>query len=77
MAKLINSNDALFLSIRNIIKKLDTGIRTNSELGFTSFEMAIPTNTVLTIQGQLNHEGYIVETTTLPRGLTKLAITWG
>ena len=77
MFKLIHSNNARIFSIRNITKKIDTGIRTTCELGFTSFEIEIPTNTVLEIQGQLNHEGYIVETTTLPRGLTKLAITWG
>lgn len=77
MSNLIHSNDARSLSIRNIIKKLDTGIRTTCELGFTSFEIAIPTNTVLEIQGHLEYKGYIVKTNTLSRGLTELLVTWG
>lgn len=74
MFRLIHSNDARILSIKNIIKKLDTGIRAASEDGFTSFETIIPTNTVLEIQGRLDYEDYIVEVTTQPRGCTQLVI---
>lgn len=73
----IHAHDARVLSIKNIIKNLDMGIRASSEDGLTSFAMQIPTNTVLEIEKRLRHEGYIVEVTTLPQEYTKLVIRWG
>lgn len=77
MTMLIHSSAARRSSIKNIIKKLDMGIRASCEDGLTSFEISIPTNTVLEIQGWLDHEGYIIEITTQPREFTRLLIRWG
>lgn len=77
MFRLIHSNDARILSIKNIIKKLDMGIRTSSENGHTSFEIQIPTNTVLDVEHYLHDKDYIVEAIMLPQEYTKLVIRWG
>ena len=55
MFRLIHSNNARILSIKNIIKKLDMGIRASSKNGYTSFEIQIPTNTVLNIEHYLHN----------------------
>lgn len=77
MFKLINSKDARLLSIKNIFRKLDMGIRDASEVGLTSFKTVIPTNTAFEIQERLGYEGYTVKVTTLPQQLTQLIIIWG
>lgn len=77
MFRLIHSNNARLSSIKNIINNIDKSIRARACDGFTSLEVAIPTNTVLEIVGRLDYEGYIVEQTVQPRGFTKLVIIWG
>lgn len=77
MFRLIHSNDARILSIKNIIKKLDMGIRASCENGRTLFKILIPTNTVLDVEHYLHDKDYIVEVITLPQEYTKLVIKWG
>lgn len=77
MFGLIHSDDARILSIKSIIKKLDMGIRASSENGYTSFEIQIPTNTVLDVEHYLHDNDYIVKAITQPQEFTKLVIKWG